>query len=273
VRESFTLPHLAKHGTGGTRLRRICRGQEEGLTVIDGPKLVVELAEAGVEILELYITEERLARLAGVAALAPVLTPERAFVLAPELADRMAPTQSSQGVLAVVRVPVHTLGPCGIVVYLDRIQDPGNVGAVIRCAAAFGATGVACSPGCGSPFSARAIRASAGHSLRLPVVADADFIALARGFSAAGGQVVGADAHDAVPLAEWSPQMPCLLVLGHEGTGLAEEIIARTHTRVHIPLANHVESLNVAVACGVIMARIGGVASSPILESRSIRRW
>jgi TrmH family RNA methyltransferase len=82
----------------------------------------------------------------------------RVYLVDDDTLARVAPTTTPQGLLAVVRVPQHRLEPAGVAVYLDRVQDPGNVGAVIRSAAAFGATGVACSPGCASPFSWRSLR-------------------------------------------------------------------------------------------------------------------
>jgi TrmH family RNA methyltransferase len=175
---------------------------------------------------------------------------------------RVAPTTTPQGLLAIVRVPHHRLEPAGVLVYLDRVQDPGNVGAVIRSAAAFGASGVACSPGCASPFSWRSLRASAGHALLLPVQGEAEFAPLADAVAAAGGEVAAASGHGGTPPARWRSRRPLLLVVGNEGQGVAPEIAARCEATVTIPLAGHVESLNVTVAASVILASLAGKTDS-----------
>lgn len=263
---SSRAAQLGRHSAKLARLRRILRGDEPGLTIVDGAKLVPELADRGVEIVELYATDERLAALAEVGALTPVFRGGRAFALDATTLDRLAPSRSSQGVLAVVREPVHKVGARGIVVYLDRVQDPGNVGGVIRCAAAFGAAGVACSAGCADPFSARAIRGSAGQSLLLAVERNVEFAPLAAAFRARGGSLVAAASRGGSLLARVRACAPLLLALGNEGQGLADEIASACEIHVTLPLADRVESLNVAVTAGVILACLGGVAGAPILE-------
>jgi RNA methyltransferase, TrmH family len=150
------------------------------------------------------------------------------------------------------------------VLYLDRLQDPGNLGGVIRSAAALGASGIACSPGCADPFSPRAIRASAAQSLLLPVATEVAFRPLAAAFRKRGGEVAATAGTGGKPIAAWRPRLPLLLALGNEGAGLAEEILDGSDTRLTIPLSRNVESLNVAVAAGIILAA-AGLVGSPIL--------
>jgi TrmH family RNA methyltransferase len=251
------------------RLRRLIRREEPQLTVVDGLKLVSDVADAGVPVVELFSTESHLARLQSHPALRNVLEGGRASLLDPATMAHLAPTRQTQGLLAVVAVPAGHLTPSGVALYLDRVQDPGNVGSVIRCAAAFGASGVACSQGCADPFSPRALRASAGHALLLPVQAEAEFGPLADAFRRTGGEVVGAVSGGGTPLGQLRPRRPVLLVLGNEGQGLAQEVLAGCARQVTVPLAAGVESLNVAVTAGVILATLSGVVGSPILERQS----
>ncbi len=261
-------PPLGRHNPRVQRLRRLAQRQEADLTVVDGLKLAADLAGAGVPVVELFVVAERLAEVLGVPALATVCDEGRAHLLDAATAESVAPTRQTQGVLAVVPVPLARLRPEGVVVFLDRVQDPGNVGGVIRCAAAFGAAGVACSAECADPFSPRSVRASAGHALLIPVQAGAAFTPLADAVRRAGGEVAGTAGAGGIAPARWRPRRPLLLALGNEGQGLPEEVLAACGRRVTVPLESGVESLNVAVTAGVLLACLAGVAGPPILESR-----
>ncbi|MFH1177751.1 MAG: RNA methyltransferase [Acidobacteriota bacterium] len=255
---------VGRHSPRLARLRRISHRQEADLTVADGLRLVKDLLAAGVPIRELYATPERFAALADVAAVKALAKAGRVYLLDPQTMQHVAPTTQAQGLLAVVAEPPSRLPAKGIVLFLDRLQDPGNLGSVIRCAAALGASGVACSPGCADPFAPRAIRASAGQSLFLPIATEVSFPSLAAAVRGRGGEVAATSGSGGRPLSGWRPRMPLLLALGNEGQGLTTEILAESGTLVTIPLTGGVESLNVAVAAGIILASVG-LVGSPIL--------
>jgi TrmH family RNA methyltransferase len=267
--ESSLAPQLGRHNARVTRLRKIIRREEADLTVVDGLKLVRDLAAAHLPIVELFTIADHVERLRAEPGLRRVLEAGRAYLLDDSAMANLAPTRSAQGVLAVVAVPRCRLGPEGTTLYLDRVQDPGNVGGIIRNAAAFGVAGVACSAGCADPFSPRAVRASAGHALLVPVQADAPFGELAEAFRRAGGEVVGTGESGGTPLSRWSPRRPVLLALGNEGQGLADDVAGGCSSLLTIPLTGGVESLNVAVTCGIVLAWLSGVAGSPILERQA----
>lgn len=241
-------------------------GRDPAFTAVDGLKLVAEMLESGLDCTAIVVGEDNLdalARFPPRAAWPPI------YVVDNRTFASLAPSQHSQGVLAITPVPQNRIPLAGIVVYLDHVQEPGNVGAVIRCAAAFGTSGVACSPGCGDPFSPRAIRAAAGWSLRHPVERDVEFDGLAAAITTTGGTVAVADGHGGTDLDGWRPRFPVLLALGSEGLGLSDAVAARASQRVTIPLFAGVESLNIAVAAGVILAALARAGASPILESES----
>jgi len=239
-----------------SRLRRIVKRQEAELTVVDGLNLVREMLGLEIRFEELYAVGphiKELIRLPGVRRLAQA---GNLFEIDPETATRIAPSQHGQGVLAVVRVPQHTFALASSALFLDRVQDPGNLGGIVRTAAAFGVRLIICSPGCADPFSPRAIRASAGHTLRLPVLHSATFSAAASAYKRAGGRVSGTVGAGGTPLHSWTPAPPLLLVLGNEGQGLSAEILDRCTDRVTVPMSSTVESLNVAVSAGIILATL-----------------
>jgi TrmH family RNA methyltransferase len=267
MNQSPSQTPLGRHSSRLARLRRIIQREEKDLTVVDGLKLAVELAKLCIPIVELYGEGDALAEIGAEPALQRVLESGRAHLVDARTLTHLAPTRQTQGLLAVVACPSTPVRPDGVVIYLDRVQDPGNVGAVIRCAAAFGASGVACSPGCADPFSPRSVRASGGQALLLLVEPNVNFAALAARFIEARGQVAATVGAGGTLLRNWKPRVPLLLAFGNEGQGLAPEVVAACRSHVHVPLAGGVESLNVAVTAGIVLASLVGLAGNPILKS------
>ena len=133
------------------------------------------------------------------------------------------------------------------------IQDPGNLGAVVRAAEAGGASGVVTTPGGADPFGWKAVRGSMGSVFRLPVAQADSAAAMIDRARAAGLQVVAAVGHGHTPMHEVDLARPTLIVLGSEGQGLAPELLASADSRVSIPMTPPVESLNVAVAAALLV--------------------
>ncbi len=145
-------------------------------------------------------------------------------------------------------------GP-GLVVVLDRLQDPGNLGALLRAADAAGADAVVCVEPSVDPFDPRAVRGSMGSLFTVPLAATVDVTALAGWLGAAGYALVGADAHAGAPWGAGVLDGPdgVALVLGNEARGLSADLAARLAARVRLPMYGQAESLNVAVAGGILM--------------------
>ena len=136
---------------------------------------------------------------------------------------------------------------------LDDVQDPANVGAILRSGEAFGVAAALLTPGCAWPFSPRVLRASAGSAFRVPVaarVAAGDVVAWARrhGIALAGAAAHGGKAPDAL-----AGLRPLALVIGSEGHGISAEIAGSLDHRITLPLGGRVDSLNAAVAAGVLL--------------------
>ena len=180
---------------------------------------------------------------------------ERVLVLPDELFQTLAATETSQGVITLVRAPqwaLHdVLVPGCITVILDGIQDPGNAGAVIRSAEAFGATGVVFLKGTVSPFNPKAIRASAGSLFRVPVIAGVDSEAAADALKRIKIKAYALMPKGAVELSACDLSKDCAVIAGSEGHGVSEPF-ARFAESVRIPTAA-VESLNVALAAGIAL--------------------
>lgn len=170
----------------------------------------------------------------------------------------MSPVKTPSGVAAIVRRQVSAPAilcahPRAFLLAALDVQDPGNVGSLLRAAEAGGATGAFVGGTSASPFSWKALRGSMGSALRLPVVAGMTTDAVVNCMKGAGIRLVAAVPRGGEPPDEidWRGQIG--LFLGGEGPGLSDEVIAQCDARVTIPMASTVESLNVAVAAGILV--------------------
>ncbi len=225
--------------------------EERQLFVLEGEKFVADAAAAGFRF-EAILHDPGLK--AGRLA---VLSKERPVAVSRAVLERFCEARSPQHVAALARrrefSPAEVLHPPGSAVYLYGMQDPNNVGALARVLEAVGGAGLLTSPGTADAFHPRALRASAGSLLRIPVAAGIElpeFIRHAResrreviGAAGAGGQSVFAAAF--APRIAW--------VFGSEGAGLPADALAAVDRVVSVPMHPPVESLNVAVAAGVLL--------------------
>jgi len=235
-------------------IRRLRRRQGER-ALLEGPHLLAAALDAGLRIETVAATPQWLATASGRDLAARLGRPplEVEADLLASLADADAP----RGVIAVAEPPTTLLeappaAAAGLHVWLDGAQDPGNVGAVARVAEAFGVATLLLAPGSASPLHSRALRASAGSLLRLPVLAGADPEGVATALD--GATWVGLDAHRGEPIDPAGlPGGPIVLVLGGEAAGISPRVDALLGRRWTIPLAPPVESLNLAVAAGIVL--------------------
>src|SRR5581483_8393505 len=144
----------------------------------------------------------------------------------------------------------------GVYVYVDGVQDPGNLGAIARVAEAAGAIALACSAGCAHPNHPRALRASAGSLLRLPVAVQTDAEALQKHLAPLAVTWLALVAHGGRDLYAEAFDGTLVLALGAEGTGLSTSARSLATREIRIPLAPPVESLNVATAAAVALFEI-----------------
>jgi TrmH family RNA methyltransferase len=211
------------------RIREAIR-DHAGEIVIEGPKPVADAIAAGWK---------------------PIKVIERGVDFSSSIFDALAETKSPQNVIALFerpRVDLRSLfvRQSSIVIALDGVQDPGNVGTIVRLAAAFDANGVALLPGCADAFGPKAIRSSAGAILTVPVVNCSIDELLGQGWD-----VVAADARGEIAD---PPPHGAILAFGSEGSGLSPALanVART---IAIRMSTRMESLNVGSSAAILLAR------------------
>jgi TrmH family RNA methyltransferase len=225
------------------RLRRLVRRREPGFVLLEGPRVVAEAAAAGIP-LELLVVREgddfdmeaahRVRFTRGLfASISQTVTPQGVVAIASLRESK------PEDAVAAAR------GASWPLVVLDRVQDPGNVGAICRTAAAAGAPALVVLPGCADPYGAKAVRSSAGNVFRLTVARSAwEDLGAIDGY--------GAAASGGTPLDRAPVENAGMIVFGSEAHGISRGDLEL----VSIPMSDRVESLNVAAAAAVILFEI-----------------
>jgi len=240
--------------------RAVRDGREPGTIFVEGIRLVREAFRSNIVIEQMLVSAdiydtEKFPELRDLSARRGLTVTKVAPILFPSISD----TESPQGVIALARRPEFSLAALGRragkgpVIFLHKVNNPSNLGAVVRTAEASDARAVIISKGSSDCFSPKAIRASMGSCLRLALIEgmalnDAITWANANGYIATAADTGASSSYVEI---DWS--LPRLLVLGSEAHGLSEDELSQIEEIVRIPMANGVESLNLAVSAGIIM--------------------
>ncbi len=222
---------------------------EHGVHLIEGRKLLQEAIASGMTLSEAFFEEghelEMEALPAGVAT----------YTVTRSVMEAVCDTSTPQHVCATVKTPSLELPqsyPKGLLVALDTVQDPGNLGTILRTADAMGACGVLLSEGCADPFSPKCIRAAMGSTYHLPLWRGKLKEALQTlhhdGYCCICGHLQG---QEVLP----HPTDRCVIVIGNEGNGVAGEIAALC-VLVRLPMYGRAESLNASMAAGLLMYEV-----------------
>ena len=229
--------------------------RQRGEFLCEGARLCQDAALSGVEILRCFVTAQALEKYAPYVK--PVLAVSReAYQVADHVAGLLSSTKSSQGIFCQCRWPRGLLSGGGSVdsscAVLENLQDPGNLGTILRTAEALGADGVILSRDCCDLFALKTLRAAMGSAFRVPVYRSEnpkeDLLTLSRDFITCAAVVD----QDACPVTQMKFGDSAVLVIGNEGNGLPKDIAGCCRVRVTIPMAGKAESLNAAMAAGIL---------------------
>jgi TrmH family RNA methyltransferase len=230
--------------------------------LLDGVHLVEEALASGVPIPMVAFASRLLAPAANPTGRLLAARLERAgtrvLVAGDALLAAMSPVRTPSGVVAIAEPRRETLehvieGPAALAVFLVEIQDPGNVGAIIRTAEAAGATGIAACEATADPFGWKALRGAMGSTFRLPVAPGQSVAPAVAAARARGLQVLATGPRGGRGLYEVDLTQPCAVLLGGEGAGLAPDVTAVADEVVTIPMRKPVESLNVAISAAIVL--------------------
>lgn len=231
-----------------------------GDCAIEGVRIVEEAIRSGLRFRAVFFREsaqnlaERLLPQIG-SHVETLLVPDKVF-------DSAVASETPQGVAALVRLKEFSiedvlerlqLGPVIVVVGL---QDPGNLGTILRSAEAFGSAGIVLGEGTVSPFNSKVIRASAGSVFRMPLVSSKEIggpEAILAKFRSQGVRLIATSSHKGTPLNEASLAGPCAIFIGSEGAGLPKTLMSQVDELIAIPHTPQVESLNAGVAASIVL--------------------
>ena len=224
---------------GDARYRR-----SEKRALLEGPHLLAAALQHGIRPLVVLVTEEGAAN-AEIAALLPA----NAVVLGKGVFRAIVDSETPQGVAAEIAIP-DPRKATGNTIFLEGVQDPANVGAILRSAAAFGIGRVVLDRACADPWSPKALRAGAGGHFALGIVETNDLAAEIEAFK---GTVACTVPRGGIALADAPLDRDTAWIFGAEGSGLSDETIRRADVRVTIRMAAGMESLNVAAAAAICL--------------------
>lgn len=220
--------------------------REQGQTLLDGEHLLAAALDAGIRPALIITTPIEppspvLARCANVERL----------VLGQGLFNALSPVKNPTGILALIDIPQPQLpAKSDFCVLLETIQDPGNLGAMLRSAAAAGVDAVYLSPGCADAWSPKVLRGGMGAHFATRIIEDADLAAVALSFP---GAVCAATLGAAHSLYQTDLRGAVAFAVGNEGAGLSTELRAAAGVEFTIPMPGRVESLNAAAALAVCL--------------------
>lgn len=227
-------------------LRDALTRRKGDLIGIEGFHLVREAVASGLQLSTLYLRDGTQHDLPNDAA-------QETLVLSPQAFEAATTTESSQGIAATLRMPVQDYPPRtgDLLLIADGLQDPGNLGTLIRSAEAFGASAVARTAGTVDPWNGKCLRASAGAAFRIPLpLLDDDLLQALRAVNATLHAAVARDG-DAAHAVDLTGTVA--LIVGNEGNGVSGALLQQSHRRITLATTGPTESLNAAVAGSLLL--------------------
>ena len=223
--------------------------RKAGQTLLDGVHLIEACVAAGQTLQMLVVSEGRLGH-TEVAALLACVSAAQTIVLPNALFAELSPVETPTGILAVIDIPLPMVpAKPDFALLLEDLQDPGNLGTILRSAAAAGVQVVWLSAGCVDAWSPKVLRAGMGAHFAVPVVERVDLLATAARFD---GQTLAACLQGEA-LYDIDLSGPVAFMIGNEGAGLGQALIDAAGKRFTIPMPGAIESLNAAAAASICL--------------------
>ncbi len=231
--------------------------RENGLFLLEGARLCDDAVRSGMHITDAFFTQDAMHKYPEECKNLQQAA-DRCRLINDAVADRLADTKNPQGVFCVCKTldktkDIDKIKYNGIYALTDSLQNPDNLGALARTAEALGADGLILCGGC-DLYSPKALRASMGSLLRLPVFEADDAVCLVQTLQAKGMRVFASVVDAAAKPVQSVPKGEgCVVVIGNEGNGVSQEVIDAADERVTIPMKGRAESLNAAAAAAILL--------------------
>ncbi len=233
--------------------------EDRGLFFIEGTRFVEEAVKEKTRIQKLFISDELYESGAAEGLLSDRYNiGYEIYILAKKLFKEISDTENPQGILAVIEsdyFPIGRLlsGEISFLVLLDSIQDPGNMGTIIRTADAAGVQGIIASKGCVDPYNPKVLRATMGSVFHIPVCLSADLAQTALTLKARGFKIYASHPEGSADYFDIPSWTNSAVVIGNEANGISDDVARCADLLVKIPMAGRAESLNASVAGALLM--------------------
>jgi len=226
--------------------------------LIEGPNLIEEALKEGIEIKALMVRHEAGPEsLNGIGTAFSEVPGDRIYMLPPSLFSKLSDTVTPQGVMGIIGMkdtdPYALDLNGGNIIVLDRLQDPGNIGTILRTADAAGFSLAVFMKGTSDPYSPKAVRSAAGSVLRMPVAFFETNEELSAFLKARDKKLIVSFMTAEKAYYEEDLSRDCAIVVGNEGNGVSKELIDMADVKIRIPMAGETESLNASMAAGILM--------------------
>ncbi len=232
--------------------------REEGLFVLEGARIATDAVKENVELCYGFVTEEGEHKYPEAVSLLSKALGDKLYYISSSVASYISDTSAAQGIFIVAKrldkpVSLYTINNGSKFVILNNLQDPGNVGTILRCADACGIDGVFLCGGC-DLYNPKLVRSTMGSLFRLPISTEYDYYELLEMLSSKGvltfASVIDKDANS---IRQFGFPDNCAVVIGNEGNGLSKEESAACYDRITIKMNGNIDSLNAATAASIIM--------------------
>ncbi|MFA5576265.1 MAG: RNA methyltransferase [Tissierellaceae bacterium] len=226
--------------------------------IIEGIKVVAEALEQGYPIRNIIYTDQLLAVKDGEELFKKIQDLPNTIYVADKVFKEISDTENPQGLLAIaemknLKIEEIKMGGLPFLIYLNRLQDPGNMGTIIRTADAFKADGIIIGQGSVDPYNPKVVRATMGSIFRLPIIYEPQDYEDLEHLKARGLHIYSSSLEGSRPIYHIDFQRGFVLVIGNESNGIDEKIAAMSHSLIKVPMPGGAESLNAGIAASIIM--------------------
>lgn len=237
-------------------LRRASSRREAGAYVVEGVKMCLEAPED--RLMSCVVTDSFYASHSEYAGRLEAQLGKRFYRTDETTFSRLSDTKTPQGILMVLRMEETKEAEMlsqedGVYVLLENLQDPGNLGTIIRSAEAAGISGIVMDESCCDLYNPKAVRSTMGSIFRMKILCVPDLMAFIGRFHERGGLVYAAHLRGSVPYDEADYKKRSAFIIGNESKGISEALLALSDKAVRIPMEGRVESLNAAMAATILM--------------------
>lgn len=240
--ENPQYKQLKKIATSGRERRK------SGLTIIDGVHLLTAFAQAGNTVEKIFIREDKqddneIKHCLNLFGNSPLI------VLNKKLFNEISPVETPTGIIATIQIPKPRVRDVQLSVFLEDIQDPGNLGSILRTSAAANVDAIYLSKGCAEAWSPKALRAGMGAQFNISIYENTDLQDASKSIP----KIIATELNTKDSLYNCELTGPLAFIFGNEGSGLSQESLSFATHRLSIPMPGNIESLNVAAAVAICL--------------------